>query len=151
MSSVESIHGGALAYAGAGCLILGRSGSGKSRLMAEMMMLGARLVADDRVELSEQSGMLMAGAPKELSGIMELRGVGLIRVVDSVPRHVIHLAIELSDDEPERVPEPETMLLVGHDIPLLRVHATVSASVLLIYIKAMQEKRNLPPDWRPGT
>lgn len=147
----ESIHGGALAYAGAGILILGPSGSGKSRLMADMMALGARLVADDRVLLSEQSGMVMAGAPKELSGILELRGLGLIRIVDTIPRHVIHLVVELVEVEGERIPEQQTTLYLGRSLPLLRVpsNGRTSASALLLYIKAMQEGRSLPPDWRP--
>ena len=139
-----------MAYSGTGCLILGASGSGKSRLMAEMMALGAKLVADDRVELTEQSGMLMAGAPKELYGIMELRGAGIIRVIDAMPRHVIHLVVELTDADPERLPEKATTELLGRAVPLLKASKTISASVLLMYLKAMQEGRILPTDWRPG-
>ncbi len=148
--ALETIHGGVVAISGSGCLILGKSGSGKSRLMAEMMAFGARLVADDRVELIEQSGMLMGEAPKELSGIMELRGAGLIRVIDIIPRHVIHLVVELTESELERVPEPATMQLAGRAIPLLKIDAHASAAVIIQYMKAMQENRILPPDWRPG-
>jgi HPr kinase/phosphorylase len=144
------IHGGAVAYAGIGCLILGQSGSGKSRLMAEMIGLGARLIADDQVEIIVQAGMLMGAAPKELMGIMEMRGLGLIRVPDYIPRHVLHVAVEFTDEEIERIPEPTKTRLLGHDIPVLKVPPTIGAAGLLMYIKAMQEGRSLPPDWRPG-
>lgn len=149
---LQTIHGGALAYAGAGCLILGKSGSGKSRLMAEMIVHGARLVADDRVVLSEQSGMVVAGAPKELAGVMELRGLGLIRVNDAIPRHVIHIAIEITDMAPERLPEPKTTNLLGHTVKLIQVPPPphINAQSLLLYLKAMQEGRILPPDWHPA-
>lgn len=145
----ETLHGGLIAHTGAGLLLLGQSGSGKSRLMAEMMLHGARLVADDQVELSEQSGMVMGGAPKTLSNILELRGVGIIRVNEIVPRHVVHLAVELGENDPERLPEPATISLLGRAIPLLKVSKNVSAAVLLLYVKAMQEGRILPTDWRP--
>lgn len=117
--------------------------------MAEMMLFGARLVADDQVELIEQAGMLMGSAPKELSNVLELRGAGLVRVADTIPRHVIHLAIELSDIDPERLPEPATTELLGKPVPLLKVNKQISAAVLLMYLKAMQEGRILPTDWRP--
>lgn len=147
---VEALHGGMIAHTGVGCLILGPSGSGKSRLMAEMIVLGAKLVADDRVELTEQAGMLMAGPPKELAGVMELRGAGLIRLHDALARHVVHAVIELGEADPERLPEPATITLLEKELPLLKAHKSISAAVLLLYLKAMQEGRMLPPDWRPG-
>lgn len=146
----EPLYGSAFAYAGVGCVLLGPSGSGKSRIIAESMQFGARLVADDRIILSEQSGMLMASAPPELTGVLELRGLGLMRVNDAIPRHVVHLVVELSLDAPDRLPERETRSYLGHEVPYIRIEpALTSASVLLHYIKAMQEGRILPADWRP--
>ncbi len=145
------IHATAVAYSGAGCLILGKSGSGKSRLAAEMIQLGARLVADDQVILTVQSGMLMASAPKELANVLELRGIGLIRLPDIVPRHVLHLAIELDPDAEDRLPEPQTATIEGLSIPLLRLKPPpiTGAGSVMLAIKAVQEGRMLPPDWRP--
>lgn len=146
----EPLHASLFAYAGAGCLLLGPSGSGKSRIVAEAMNLGARLVADDRVMLSEQSGMLMGAAPPEIAGVLELRGLGLIRVNDTIPRHVVHLAVELALDAPDRLPERETRTYHGHSLPFLRVDpGLTTAPMLLLYIKAMQEGRILPADWHP--
>lgn len=132
-------------------MVLGKPGTGKSRLLADVMALGARLIADDQVALNVQSGMLMAGAPKELSTIMELRGMGLVRITDAIPRHVLHLVVELSAAEPERLPEQRTTVIEGHTLPLLALQSPpgTSAAALLIYIRAMQEGRILPTDWCP--
>ncbi len=145
------LHATAIAYGGAGCVLMGPSGSGKSRLAAEMLALGARLVGDDQLVLSVQSGMLMAAAHPNLSGIMELRGLGLIRLSDIIPRHVVHLAVELSTAANERLPAPQTTMFCGQPVPLVRVAPppqTNGASILQ-YLKAMQEGRILPPDWHP--
>jgi HPr kinase/phosphorylase len=150
--SAAPIHASAVAYDGAGVLILGPSGSGKSRLAVEMMALGAQLIADDRVQLEEQHSHLIASAPPQLVGVLELHGMGLVRIVDTIPRHALHLAVELVAGEIERLPEPEERSFLGQSLPLLRLPAFPALSVpaLLTYIKAMQEGRILPQDWRPG-
>lgn len=145
------VHGTAIAYAGCGCLILGKSGSGKSALAAEAILHGAKLVGDDQLVLTHQSGMLMAGAAKQISGIMALSGLGLIRMVDIMPRHVLHLVVELDQACTERLPEQQKRDYGGISIPYLRIPAVprVSAGSLLLYLKAVQEGRTLPTDWRP--
>ena len=50
----------------AGVLLLGESGSGKSDLALRLMERGAKLVADDRVELFARDGLLMARAPETI-------------------------------------------------------------------------------------
>lgn len=148
----QPIHGTVVAYAGAGVLIAGASGTGKSRLAAELMAFGGRLVGDDQIQLVEQAGMLMAAAVPQLSGVLELRGIGLVRVNDIIPKHVLHLAIELTPDATERLPAPQTKEFLGRQLPFLRLAPLpqTSAASLILYIKAMQEGRILPQDWRPG-
>jgi HPr kinase/phosphorylase len=62
-------------------LIRGPSGSGKSRLAwalidaaASGLIRFARLVADDRVELTASHGRLLIRAPAALTGLIEVRG-----------------------------------------------------------------------------
>ena len=62
-----------------GVLIKGGSGAGKSTLALQLMALGAHLVADDRVDLSVETGHLVARAPASIAGRIEARGVGLLR------------------------------------------------------------------------
>ena len=65
---------------GAGILILGSSGAGKSDLALRLIAAGAELVSDDRAELFARRGRLHARATKPIAGMMEVRGVGIVDV-----------------------------------------------------------------------
>jgi HPr kinase/phosphorylase len=52
MAQGQLVHASAFAYAGAGCLLLGDSGAGKSHIVAQALVLGASLIADDQVDLN---------------------------------------------------------------------------------------------------
>jgi HPr kinase/phosphorylase len=140
------IHASAFAYEGMGCLVMGESGSGKSQLVAEAILHGAQLIADDRVQLTAANGVLMASAPPQLAGVLELRGLGLIRM-DAIA-HPLHFAITLDAAANERLPVPDTLEFLGVSLPHLRL-SPPPISALLLYLKAMREGRILPPDWHP--
>jgi serine kinase of HPr protein (carbohydrate metabolism regulator) len=75
--------------------LIGRSGSGKSDLALRLIACGAQLVADDRTDLSVQRGRLTAAAPRALTGLLEIRGVGIVEL--PYARNVrIALVVELS-------------------------------------------------------
>jgi HPr kinase/phosphorylase len=100
------LHGSCVALDDDGVLILGPSGTGKSDLVLRLIGLGWRLVADDQVEVVARDGMLHAAAPASLRGMLEIRGLGLVRdlpVADDVP---LRLAIQLRDTPPPRLPDP---------------------------------------------
>ncbi len=153
MHNAAIIHASAFAYHGFGCLLMGVSGSGKSRLLADALLHGAHLIADDQVCLSVAGNTLEASAPPGLSGVLELRGFGLIRVspAQSVVSHPLHLAITLDAAQDTRFPEVQTHIALGITLPhlLLPPVPMTAISSLLLYLKAMQEERILPPDWRP--
>ncbi len=151
MSHPLHLHASAFAYAGAGCLLLGESGSGKSSALAHALLHGAMLIADDQVVLQDISSQLIAQAPPEIAGVLELRGLGLIRV-PFVDAHPIHLAVELTHDPIDRLPTPHTREFLGVQLPLLHLPAALHTPVasLLLYLQAMQERRMVPEDWRPS-
>ncbi|WP_346764196.1 HPr kinase/phosphorylase [Caulobacter sp. SLTY] len=62
-----------------GALIEGPSGIGKSDLALRCLEAGATLVADDRVLAWTDQGRLWGRAPDPLAGLMEVRGVGIVR------------------------------------------------------------------------
>ena len=115
----QPLHASAVAFADRGALITGPSGSGKSALALELISRGARLVADDGVLLSRApDGRVLARAPAAIRGLIEARGVGLLRAepVDDVP---LALVIDLSRTEEERLPPARTTALLGATLPLL--------------------------------
>ena len=114
-----NIHASAVAFGTTGLLILGASGSGKSSLALQLMALGATLVADDRVIATpDLNGGLRMTAPPCLKGMIEARGVGLIRV-DNRPVMAVY-AVTLDEVETARLPETHDTVIADVTLPLLR-------------------------------
>ena len=118
MDDSRDLHATAVAVEGAGILILGASGAGKSDLALQLMALGAGLVADDRVRLRQRDGALVASAPPGLPALIEARGVGLLHARRVGPV-ALALAVDLDRDEPERLPPLRHFTALGCRIPLL--------------------------------
>lgn len=117
-------------------LIRGGSGSGKSALALAMMGFGAALVADDRVCLTRIAGQVIASAPQSIAGLIEARGVGILRA-DTLASAPVVLVADLDRAETDRLPHPRTTILLGCKLPLLfRVDAPHFAPALMQYLKA---------------
>jgi len=131
MNDVSSmqIHASCVSLEGAGVLIRGPSGAGKSDLALRLVDRGGRLVADDWVDLRRAEGVLMASAPPPLAGLLEVRGVGILKF-PNVSDTPVHLAVDLvSADQIGRLPAPENIDLHGVSIPVIRLNAfTISAA-----------------------
>ncbi len=80
--------------------MLGPSGAGKSDLALRLIGRGFVLVADDRVEIDERGA---ARPPPCLAGILEVRGVGLLRFPHEAPV-TLALALGLGGTRPARLP-----------------------------------------------
>ena len=133
MSSRQPVHGTAAACwrPGAGwraVLITGPAGAGKSDLTLRLIGRGWRLVADDYAHIVASAGALFAVAPETIAGRIEARGVG---VVPASARGLtrLALAVELVEQLPERLPEPETRTLEGVALPLLRLRGFEASAV----------------------
>lgn len=74
------VHGVLVDVYGVGILIKGESGIGKSETALELIKRGHRLVADDAVDIKQVEGVLTGRAPYITSGMMEVRGMGIIDV-----------------------------------------------------------------------
>jgi HPr kinase/phosphorylase len=131
---VESlnVHGAAVAFGGRGILILGASGAGKSALALDLIGRGAALVADDRVDVRPCGGALVARAPAALAGLVEARGVGLLRL-PAAPEVPLVLAVDLDRTPAARMPQRLTItylgiaieLISGRDVPNLGLVLTI--------------------------
>ncbi len=112
------LHASCVAVAGRGLLILGPSGSGKSSLALHLLALGAGLVADDRTELRVQDGRLVARCPPALTGLIEARGIGLLRA-DPVAEVPVALVADLGQTEDQRLPPARHITILGCGVDLV--------------------------------
>ena len=127
-SDCLALDGTAVAIGDVAVLLTGPSGSGKSDLALRLIDGGAKLIADDRVELVIETGRLCCRAPHamppELAGRIEARGVGILpapRIDRLVP---LQWLVELVPaTEVERLPPAETRSFLGHAVPVLRLAA----------------------------
>ena len=136
--SAQILHASCVAWQGRGALILGRSGAGKSALALQLMAYGADLVADDRTELHAEGDALTARPPATIAGLIEARGVGLLRV-PFVPQAEIALIVDLDQTETDRLPPERQLTLLGISRPLvLSVPQAHFPAAILCYLKALR-------------
>lgn len=134
MTATDTVlHATAVALDGRGLLLCGPSGSGKSSLAARLIDLhGAALVADDRVLVAADGETATAAPHPELAGLLELRGLGLIRLPHRAAAP-LYLAVELVEAEAvPRMAEPAHRAVAGIDLPLLHLHAHHAATPLTL-------------------
>ena len=111
-----------LRYGWRGVLLRGPSGSGKSDLALRLIDGGARLVADDQTELLARAGRIIARPPATIAGLIELRGVGIVRLARDqlVSQAPVGLLVDLAPGRQiERLPEPARECLLGLVLPQL--------------------------------
>jgi HPr kinase/phosphorylase len=113
-----------------GVLILGASGAGKSSVALQLLAMGAKLVADDRVDLFEQEHVLWARAPAPLAGLIEARGLGIVTLPYAAGARIT-LAVQLGANAARHPAhedyEPPAPLSVHAKPPLLRLSAQDAA------------------------
>lgn len=77
-SHLRTIHGVLVRVSGVGVLLIGDSGTGKTRCALELIAAGHQLVADDVVELRIIDGKLTGNPPVCFQGIANIRSRGLV-------------------------------------------------------------------------
>lgn len=114
------IHGSCISRDGSGVLLLGPSGCGKSDLALRLLECGFVLVADDRVELDG----IIASAPAALAGLLEVRGLGILRL-PFLASTKLALVADLSA-RAERLPIPELHPSLG--LPMVQIEAAAASA-----------------------
>lgn len=119
---------------GRGLLVIGPSGAGKSALALDLIALSATLIADDVVQIGERGGRLFLSSPQPGAGLIEARGIGLLRTPLAGPAPLA-LVVDLGAREDARLPPPRAWTRFGVEVPLIRapkrLHpAAIRAAVL---------------------
>jgi HPr kinase/phosphorylase len=141
------VHASCVAVDGTGVLLRGPSGSGKSDLALRLIDTGAGLIADDRTDLQVRDGIVWATAPTEIAGLIEVRGIGVLRL-DAVVGIGVGLVIDLIDTgRVDRHPDAETCDLEGIAVPVLALspfEASAPAKVRLAAAAAGRRIMRVP-------
>ncbi len=134
MSEQLLVHATAVAIDGRGVLLRGPSGSGKSDLGLRLIDAGARLVADDQSELWRRRDTLLVCAPAAIRGLIEVRGIGILRL-DALSDAPVALVVDLlAPEQIERLPTPCSETVHGVVVPRIAVapfEASAAAKIRL--------------------
>ncbi len=118
------IHASCAARNGDGVLLLGPAGIGKSDLLLRLLAHGFQLVADDQVTIEHGQ----ASPPPALAGLLEVRGLGIVRLDHVAPVRVA-LAVRLSgpgEPPPDRLPRPARDPVL--DLPLVTLDGAAASA-----------------------
>ncbi len=128
-----TVHASAVLVGARAVLIRGPSGAGKSRLALELIdaartgsLRFARLVGDDRVHLESVNSRLLVRPAQPLAGLIELRGVGILRR-DYEPSAVVGMVVDLDAADAQRLPAKQTIEVNGIEVPRLAVASGAAA------------------------
>lgn len=125
--SSETTHASTVAVDGRAVLISGPSGSGKSDLALRLLDRGFTLVSDDQTIVRREGSKLIASAPPNIAGKLEIRGVGIVDM-DTVKDVPLALVVQLTS-EIERLPdERRERPVLGVKLPLVSVDALTASA-----------------------
>ncbi len=125
--STETLHASTVAIDGRAVLIMGPSGSGKSDLALRLLDRGFSLVSDDQTIVRRDGDRLIASAPSQIAGKLEVRGIGIVEM-PTQPDVPVSLIIELTGDI-QRLPDDDRELRVlGVAVPLFTVDAMTASA-----------------------
>ena len=150
LAPTTAVHGVLVDVYGIGVLITGKSGVGKSETALELIKKGHRIVADDCVEIRQESEEILIGSPPPLlEHLLEIRGIGIIDIMTLFgasairPYKRVSFIIELEIWDPEKMYdrlglEEEKMKIMDIELTKLTIPVRPGRNVsVIIEVAAM--------------
>ena len=146
-------HGVLMEIYGAGLLLIGESGIGKSETAVELLKRGHRLIADDAVEIRKVAKeKLMGTAPELIRNYIELRGIGIVNVAKLFgmgavkSENYIDLVVNIVPWNTEEVYdrmglEEHFMDILGVQVPMYTIPVTPGRNLAVILEAAAMNNR----------
>ena len=146
-------HGVLMEIYGAGLLLIGESGIGKSETAVELLKRGHRLIADDAVEIRKIAKEKLVGtAPELIRNYIELRGIGIINVAKLFgmgavkSENYIDLVVNIVPWNTEEVYdrmglEEHFMDILGVQVPMYTIPVTPGRNLAVILEVAAMNNR----------
>ena len=127
----ELMHATAVAINGAGVLLLGPSGSGKSDLALRLIDRGAVLISDDGVLVDAGTQAPILRTAPNIAGMIEMRGVGIVDMpfADEVP---LHLVVTLAVDAIRLPSADQSMEIAGSQVCFIALSAFEASAPLKV-------------------
>lgn len=129
---MQRLRGTCIALEGHGILLRGDSEAGKSDLALRLIDAGGELVSDDYTDVLAEDGRLLASAPPPLHGLLEVRGLGIVRLPAIATASLVAAVDLVGISEIERLPLPCSETILGVALPVFRLMPREASAVARI-------------------